>query len=185
MRILLAQDHRGNGTKVQLLLELAGHEVVRAGSGAEAFARFESQPFPVVVADLDGPLMDGYELCRQIRARMRAEYVYFMLLVAEGAEFRFQQAEVADVDDVLTLPVRPDILRARLRVAERMLRLYQELDQLRGLIPICAWCKNVRQEQGLWQQLEAYVSERSTALFTHTICPECARREFGKTPRKP
>ena len=185
MRILLAEDnpHGGNRNRLQLLLEMIGHTVERVTSGTEAFAQFEAEPFPVVIADLAFPDLDGFELCRRIRARQKAEYVYIIILVPPDTGFRFREAESADVDEVLLLPVEPDILRARLRVAERMLRLYEELDRLRGLIPICAYCKKIRQEQGLWEQMEAYITEHSHALFTHTICPECAKREFGSISR--
>jgi hypothetical protein len=44
---------------------------------------------------------------------------------------------------------------------------------LSGLVPICAWCKKVRDDQGYWQQVEAYVASHSEATFTHAICPEC------------
>jgi phosphoserine phosphatase RsbU/P len=179
MRILLAEDYPQGGTRIQLLLSMAGHEVVQVTTGEEAFERFEEAPFPVVIADLASARFDGFELCRQIRDRQRAEYVYIIVLVPPGLSFHFQDAADADVDDVLMVPVEVDVLRARLRVAERMLNLYGELDRLRGLIPICAYCKNIRSEQGLWQQLEAYFVEHSHAMFSHTICPDCAEREFG------
>lgn len=179
MRILLAQDEAHNGSKVQMLLELAGHSVHRVTSGAQAIAAFQADPFPVIVADLENARPNGYELCRHIRARLPSEYVYIILLVASGTEFRFQEAEAAQVDDVLAIPVEADILRARIRVAERILHLYEELDRLRGLIPICAYCKKIRNRQGIWQQMEVYISEHSHAMFSHTICSECAKHEFS------
>lgn len=185
MRILLVEDAPARAPRTQMLLEMAGHQVVQVASAAQALASFEADPFPVVVAELASPRFDGYELCRRIRARSRQEYVYFVILVPEHEQFRFQEAEAAQVDDVLVAPVDPDVLRARMRVAERMLGLYTDLDRLCGLIPICAYCKKIRQEQGLWQQLEAYLAERSHARFTHTICPACARREFGGSPHHP
>lgn len=51
--------------------------------------------------------------------------------------------------------------------------LLAEVRQLEGLLPICAWCKKVRNDQGYWQQIEAYVSQHSKADWTHGICPEC------------
>ncbi len=47
---------------------------------------------------------------------------------------------------------------------------------LRGLVPICAWCKNVRDDKGYWSQVESYVEQHSEAQFTHGICPECHRK---------
>lgn len=177
MRILLVGQEPVQGTPVQLLSELAGHSVVRVRSGAEAFRCFQEDPYPVVVADLELPDMDGYELCRRIRGRTQVEYAYVVLLLRGGTPFDFQAAEEAQVDDLVTAPVDLDVLRARLRVARRLLDLYGELDRLRGFIPICAYCKKIRQEQGLWQQIEAYISAHSHALFSHTICPECMARE--------
>jgi hypothetical protein len=57
---------------------------------------------------------------------------------------------------------------------------FAELDRLQGLIPICAYCKKIRKEQGEWQQMEGYIMEHSRALFSHTICPECTEKEFGE-----
>jgi len=50
---------------------------------------------------------------------------------------------------------------------------------LRGLLPVCAWCRRVRSDTGYWQQIEAYVAANSDAEITHSLCPECAAREFG------
>lgn len=51
-----------------------------------------------------------------------------------------------------------------------------EVKTLRGLIPICATCKNIRDDQGYWQQIEAYIQEHSDAVFTHGLCPACFRK---------
>lgn len=180
MRILLVEDRSRTGSQLSFLIERAGHTVLHAASGKQALACHEADPFPVIIADLCFPDLDGFELCRQVRDRARSEYVYVILLVEPGKAFPYDQAEAAEVDDVLERPVNADALRARLRVAERMLNLFEELDMLRGLIPICVYCKKIRQEQGLWQQMEAYISSRSHVRFSHTICPECALREFGQ-----
>ncbi len=50
------------------------------------------------------------------------------------------------------------------------------LKRLRGLLPICAWCKKVRDDQGYWKQVEKYIEENSEASFTHGICPECLNK---------
>ena len=49
---------------------------------------------------------------------------------------------------------------------------------LRGIIPICAACKNIRDDKGFWHQVETYVREHSEASFTHSICPSCAKRLY-------
>ncbi len=62
---------------------------------------------------------------------------------------------------------------------ERVQQALQEVKVLSGLLPICAWCKCVRDDTGYWARIEAYVSEHSEASFTHSICPDCARRNFN------
>ncbi len=47
---------------------------------------------------------------------------------------------------------------------------------LRGLLPICAWCKRIRDGKGYWTQVETYVATHSAAQFTHGMCPDCARK---------
>jgi len=59
-------------------------------------------------------------------------------------------------------------------------RTLSELSTLRGLLPVCGWCKKIRDDQGAWVQLETYVSERTQAAFSHGICPDCAQRNFNE-----
>ncbi|HMG20825.1 MAG TPA: hypothetical protein VK607_05890, partial [Kofleriaceae bacterium] len=65
-------------------------------------------------------------------------------------------------------------LRARaLELHQRVQEAVSELKVLSGLLPICAWCKKVRDDGGYWSKIEAYLSARTDAQFTHGICPEC------------
>ena len=59
---------------------------------------------------------------------------------------------------------------------ERRERAEAEVKTLSGLLPICAWCKKIRDDSGYWNQIEAYIQSHSEAEFTHGICPECASR---------
>jgi len=58
-----------------------------------------------------------------------------------------------------------------------------EVHQLSGLLPICAWCKRIRDDEGNWQQIESYITVHSEADFTHGICPDCARKHQRQTLR--
>jgi hypothetical protein len=65
------------------------------------------------------------------------------------------------------------------RLTDLNARLQQSLEEvrtLRGLLPICAWCKKVRDDRGLWRQIEEYVTAHSEAAFTHGVCPDCFER---------
>ncbi len=60
-------------------------------------------------------------------------------------------------------------------------RALQNVKELEGLLPVCAWCKKVRDDDGYWQELEAYIKPRTKASFSHGICPNCAD-EFQQGP---
>ena len=58
-----------------------------------------------------------------------------------------------------------------------------EVKRLSGLLPICAWCKRIRNDEGDWQQIEEYITVHSEADFTHGICPDCARKHRAREVR--
>ena len=55
---------------------------------------------------------------------------------------------------------------------------YEEITALRGILPICVHCKQIRNDQGLWERVEKYISEHSEARFSHGVCPECCRKHY-------
>ena len=66
---------------------------------------------------------------------------------------------------------------------EMLLRLSaadDEIRRLQGLLPICAWCKKIRDDQGAWQHIEEYISSRSDAEFSHSICKQCSTELYGE-----
>jgi hypothetical protein len=72
---------------------------------------------------------------------------------------------------------------------EELQRSKNEIRQLRGLLPICASCKRIREVGGQWALLEQYIEAHSDASFTHSICPECVRKLYpnhdaGRHPRE-
>jgi hypothetical protein len=70
------------------------------------------------------------------------------------------------------------ILAGTAILIDKMTRQELELRVLEGLLPICSFCKRIRDEGGEWRQLESYIGERSAARFSHTFCPECGRRHY-------
>ena len=61
---------------------------------------------------------------------------------------------------------------------DKLMKALKEIKTLSGLLPICASCKNIRDDKGYWNQIESYVRDHSEAEFTHSICPECAKKLY-------
>ena len=64
-------------------------------------------------------------------------------------------------------------------IAVKNLLLKQRVTNLEGLIPICSKCKKIRDDKGLWEQIEAYIEDHSNAMFSHSLCPKCAQEIYG------
>jgi CheY-like chemotaxis protein len=93
----------------------------------------------------------------------------------------------AGADDYITKPFNRQELHARIKVgiriadlqksvADRVVELELALSrvkQLQGLLPICSYCKKVRDDQNYWQQVDSYISKHSEVAFSHGICPDC------------
>jgi len=173
MKILIVDDDSTTRLVLGATLSRLGHEVLTAEDGTSAWAIIREQPIEVLLTDWNMPGMNGLELCRQVRAAPGTKYTYVILLtVLDGREY-FLKGMEAGADDFITKPWDEQQLAARLRVAERLLHLQSEVTVLSGLLPICSYCKSIRDDQNYWQQLEAYVSTRTDARFSHSICPKC------------
>lgn len=78
-----------------------------------------------------------------------------------------------DITEKKQLEVEREELIEKLNVS------LQTVNTLSGMIPICSSCKNIRDDKGFWNRIEEYIQSHSTALFTHSICPECAEKIYG------
>lgn len=184
MKILIAEDEPVSSRILQLTLEHFGHEVIATSDGREAWEKFDADPVRVIVSDWMMPDVDGIELCRRVRERPKTEYTYFILLTAihTGRE-NLQKAMAAGVDDFLTKPLDREAIIMRLRVAERILDFTSQIRALKELLPICMYCKRVRDDQDYWQQVETYIHTCTGTNFSHGICPECLDEQMAKMTR--
>jgi CheY-like chemotaxis protein len=178
VNILVAEDDPVARQLLQAVLTAQGHAVTAAANGQDAWDVWQLSQQRVVVSDWMMPELDGLELCRRMRAAPAQPYTYFILGTTRSGRENFLAAMDAGVDDFITKPVAPDELKARLRVAERILGLREELLALEGLLPICSYCKRMRDAQGRWSSLERYIEQRSHAEFSHGVCPECYEKHL-------
>lgn len=185
MRILIAEDDPVSAKILQFTLENCGHEVVVTGSGTTAWKAFDGDPFRVIVSDWMMPEMDGLELCDKVRNRPKTDYTYFILLTAihTGSE-NLRKAMDAGVDDFLTKPLDREGIVMRLRVAERIIEFTTQIRHLKQLIPICMYCKKVRDDDNYWQGVESYIAHYTGSNFSHGICPDCFEKRVKTLPLK-
>ena len=177
MKILAVEDDAVARAVLRKALHRLGHEVVEAPDGEAAWEQLEIEPVRVVVSDWMMPRADGLDLCRRIRARPGQDYIYFILLTSRDAtEENSRAATDAGVDDFLTKPLDLTELWTRLRVAESILKYTTQVRQLEELLPICSYCKKIRDDQNYWQQMEGYINERTGSEFSHSVCPDCYQR---------
>ncbi len=175
MKILIAEDDAASRIILKAMLQRAGHEVVAMDNGRSAWDVWRLEFFPMVISDWDMPELDGLGLCREIRKQGDDRYTYIILLTARGGKANYLEAMEAGADDFLTKPADDEQLLARLHVAQRILGLRFQMKQLETLLPVCAWCKKIRDEDGQWNQMETYISRLHTDMrVTHGSCPECA-----------
>lgn len=170
---LVVDDDPVIAATLKAVVAKAGYAVRVARDGSEAWQAVQEAPASVVISDWYMPAMDGLELCQRIRARPDEAYVYFILITAMGGKEQYDRGMDAGADDFITKPLNLDELRARLRVAARILGLRRELKRLEGLLPICSYCKRIQDAAGEWNSLEVYITERSDARFSHGICERC------------
>ena len=177
MNILAVEDDILARKIICRSLRRLGHEVIEAADGEEAWTHLHVGGVRVVVCDWMMPRLDGLELCRRIRSRMGTEYVYFILLTGNSASDDNQRAAAeAGVDDFLTKPLDPQEMWMRLRVAERILRYATQVSQLETFLPICSYCKKIRDDKNYWQQIESYINKRTGTDFSHSVCPDCYQK---------
>ena len=188
MRILVADDESVSRRILQRMLEDWGYSVRVCTDGAVAWELLQhADAPPLVILDWVMPRMNGLEVCRKLRAVSKPYPTYVVLVTSKDQNADIVTGLDAGADDYIAKPFNREELRARVQVGKRVVELQRRLAErvreleaaladvkyLSGLLPICAYCKKIRNDQNYWQQVESYVSEHSEAQFSHGICPDC------------
>ncbi|HDS15037.1 MAG TPA: response regulator [Proteobacteria bacterium] len=190
--VMVVDDDLFSRRSLSVFLQNNGYRVCEAEDGARALSLLRNCKADLILLDMDMPVMDGVETCR--RLRLLKEYADIPILMITGLDDddSINQAFAVGATDYLTKPFHWTVLRNRVKYliiqlyAEReQKRLVKELSEtlekvraLTGLLPICASCKKIRDDDGYWQEVETYMGEHTELQFTHSICPQCRERLY-------
>ena len=189
--VLVAEDEPVSRRLLEKSLAQWGYRPIVCPDGLEALTLLRSSDAPrIAVLDWGMPGIDGVDICRVIRDSDTPTQPYLILLTARSRPEDTVQGLRAGADDYITKPVDREEFEARLQVAARIVGLQQRLAdrvdqledalkrvrQLQGLLPICAYCKRIRDDQNYWNQVETYLADHTDVRFSHGICPTCRER---------
>lgn len=183
-KILLVEDEGIIAMDTRHRLQALGHEVVGVVTdGESALAALRESVPDVVLMDIGLPgEIDGIEAAARAKELVDVPIVYLTAYEDDGTLARVKQSEPhgyllkPSTDREIQIVIELAVYRHH---AEReRARLRDEIRRLEGIIPICASCKKMRSDSGYWHQVETYLAERTDAVFSHGICPDCLATEF-------
>lgn len=193
MRILIAEDDLTSRMMLTAVLKKQGHDTVATATGAEALSALLAEDAPrLAILDWMMPELDGLEVVRRVRRERKERQPYILMLTTKCEKEDIVAGLEAGADDYLAKPFHPAELQARVEVGRRLIEMQDQLaDQvvelrqaledvktLQGILPICLYCKKIRNDKGYWEQVEAYIGHHSDAMFSHSICPECMKKVY-------
>jgi DNA-binding response OmpR family regulator len=188
MRILIAEDDVVTAQLLRGLIESWDYDVVAVADGSSALAILEGDDPPqLALLDWMMPGLPGVDVCRMVRERQSGVATYLILLTSRRNRTDVVAGLEAGADEYLVKPFDREELRARLKAGARIIDLQERLAthvhelelalanvrKLSGLLPICSYCKSIRDDSDYWRQVEDYVTEHAEVQFSHGICPKC------------
>lgn len=205
--ILFVDDDALTRNVTTRVLEGAGFAVVLATTGLAGLELVRQHRPDLILLDVNLPDLSGVEVCRQIKADPALAHLFVVMASASQITSDQQSAGLeAGADGYIARPIANRELLARVEAFLRIKRVETALRQreaelqaalrekalmitelkaalsevktLSGLLPICAGCKKVRDDQGFWSQVETYVSQHTDATFTHGLCPGCIAKYY-------
>ncbi|MCF8127170.1 MAG: response regulator [Deltaproteobacteria bacterium] len=169
--ILIVEDNPKNIQFLGNLLLSQNYEIGVAQNGINALTFLEERVPDLILLDVMMPEMDGYEFCRKIKNNLALSHIPVIFLTAKSESDDIVKGFEVGGTDYVTKPFIAAELLARIKTQ-------LEIKQLRNLIPICSYCKKVRDDEGLWSRLEHYINTHTNTRFSHSLCKQCAEKYY-------
>lgn len=190
--IMVVDDIPANLKLLGDMLGERGYRVRSFTSGVPAFTAAAMNPPDLVLLDINMPGMNGFEVCERLKADAGLKEIPVIFISSLGETLDKVRAFGVGGVDYITKPfdltevearikTHLELRRQKLELTSKVEELRAALEQiktLRGMLPICANCKKIRNDQGYWKQVEVYIAEHSDVTFTHGICPDCLRKLY-------
>lgn len=187
--ILLVDDLKTNLLILRSVLSAENCRIESTSNGPDALEFVKAQLPDLILLDVMMPSMDGFEVCRILKADPRTASIPVIFLTAKTQTESVVEGFKIGGADYVTKPFKAGELLARVRNQLELKRIKDsqgrlitqlesalaEVQRLSGMIPICAKCKQIRDDQGYWKSVEAYISSLSEVTFSHSICPDCTK----------
>lgn len=185
-KILVVEDEGIEAMEIKSELEAMGYAADTVGSGEEAMESIELSKPDLVSMDIRLPgKMDGIETADWIRKKHDIPVIY---LTAHMDESTIEKAKATAPYSYILKPFDMKELHIAIEIALYRHKIEKEqltkklkdalakVKQLSGMLPICSYCKKIRDDKGYWEQMEVYIRDHSEAEFSHSICPDCAEK---------
>jgi sigma-B regulation protein RsbU (phosphoserine phosphatase) len=191
LHVLVADDEPVSRTVVGAILKKAGFIVSYAPDGEQAWQRLDGPTAPeLALLDWEMPGLQGPEVVERMRSKQTQTPTYVILLTSRDSSADIVRGLRAGADDYVCKPANEEELIARVNVGARVVQLQAALaDRVRSLeealanvkalqtlLPMCAYCKAIRNDQNYWQKVETYFHDHSGVSFSHSYCPNCYDR---------
>ncbi len=191
MKILVAEDEYTTRMMVQVCLENWGYSVASVADGKAAWQILSGEKPPkIAILDWEMPEINGMELCRKIKSMERNTPIHVIMLTARDSKTDITQGFDAGAGDYITKPFNDDELRARIRVAERIVTIQSSLDSslqelkealnlveaLEEPVVICEKCRKIEGHDGFWKDPQDLLKYPVDPRFMQVDCPACKNR---------
>jgi CheY-like chemotaxis protein len=184
-----------NHLNIQLLVEVFSddYDVTFASSGLEALTIAAKTHPDLILLDIQMPGMSGYEVFTALKSDLQLQDISVIFITAMSQQDDEINGLKLGAVDFITKPFNMTIVQLRVKThmdlrlqrkinAQRTAELEEALANIKTLkeiLPICMYCKKIRDDEGYWSQLDQYVRDHTNSDFSHGICPECFREHYG------
>ena len=200
--VLIVDDQPVNLSLMEKILKDLPVRILKAKSGPKAIEIAEKEKLALILLDVQMPVMDGFETADKLKQIEHIKTTPIIFITAVGSDTEnINKGYKSGCVDYIIKPVTPLVLRSKVQIFLDMNEKYEEIDQMlmrleaegstskekgehsnrySNVVPLCSWCRKIRNNDGEWEQVEAYIKHVAGTDVTHSVCPACAQAIRGQ-----